>query len=255
MLIGWDNKVDTASLSASSEIATLPASNVQEPHLSLKWHMAAGVKSGYVVIDAGSSVSCSVLAVLGTNLTSAATMQLRASDADSGAVSSLLYDSGSISAGVDDNYGAIYKSWTAQAARYWRLDLADASLPDNIQVGRIFLGPAWTPTINMQLDPGFDSVDPSRIDKSYGGQAWADVRPQYRCLEFSLDLRTEAEIFGNAYALARAAGVVSDVLVIPDISGSYLSQQAIWGLMSSSTPIRQPKTNSYTKKFKIEERL
>ena len=255
MLLAWVNRADDADLSTDSEIATLPASNVQQVHVARKWHTAAGVKSAYLIFDLGSALACAIAAVLGTNLTSAATIQIRASDSDSSVTSSLLYDSGSIAAGVDDDYAAIYKSFASQAARYWRIDLADAALPDNLQVGRVFIGPTWEPSIDIELGWSISSKDESRIEKSYAGQAYPDTRPACRVLEFSLAFMEAAEMFGSGFALSRAAGTTGDVLAVPDISSSYLSEQAVFGLLTASAPLVNYELGIYRQKFSIEERL
>lgn len=256
MLLAWLNKLDTAAaLSAGSELDSLPGANVQQAHLSRKWHTAAGVKSSYLLLDMGASTLCQLLAVLGSNLTSAATLRLRASDADPTATGSLLLDTGVVSAGVKDGYGAAYKSFTATAARYWRLDLTDNAVPDNLQIGRVFLGPRWQPSANQLWDWNVTPLDESRLDESYGGQTYADVRPQRRVLQFVLDFMDEAEMYGNAFALARAQGIVRDVLAIPEITSAYVSEQSVWGLLTASQPLSQRKVRIYQQKFEIKERL
>ena len=42
--------------------------------------------------------------------------------------------------------------------------------------------------------------------RSYGGQTWIDRRAQRRVLQFTLEFMGEWEMFGGAFALARAAG-------------------------------------------------
>ena len=255
MLIGWDNKADAAALSASSEQASLPGSNVQQPHLSRKWYTATGVKSAALTLDLGASLSCGMLAVLGTNFTSAATLRLRASDADSTAVAGDKLDTGTVSANVKDGYGVIYKSFAAVAARYWRADLADASVPDNLRVGRLFLGPKWAPAVGM--DYGWAPIvdDPSKMVESYGGQSHPEILPQRRGLQFTLSWMTEAEAYDNAHVLARACGVVKDMLAIPLETGSRISEQAVWGMMTALAPIFHKYSQIWIQKFEIKERL
>lgn len=252
MLIAWDNKADGATLAAGSELATLPGANVQNAHLSKKWYTAAGVSSSHVQLDMGSTVSCSVLALLGTNLTAAATVRIRASDTDPVAAPS--YDSGAIAAGAKAGYGAVYKAFAAIAARYWRIDIADASLTQ-LRVGRVFLGPSWTPAAGQNFGWGVEPSDDSVVSESYGGQSYADIRPQRRVLEFELDYMSEAEVYGNAFAMARAQGAVKDVLAVPGINGAYLSEQAVWGLVRAWQPVVQRSTRIYRQKFTIKERL
>lgn len=255
MILAWDNKADAAMLSTDSELASLPASNVQQPHVSRKWHTAAGVKSAYLLMDMGASVSCGVAALLGTNLTSAATLRLRGSDSDPTGVTGEEYDTGTISAGVVSGYGEAYKSFTDAAARYWRLDLADATVPSNLQIGRVFLGPKWSPSVNQEFGWSVVSVDSSDLDESYGKQEYADEKPQQRVIQFTFNWMNEAEMYGNAFALARANGRVRDVLAIHDIAGAYLSQQAVWGLVQASEPLIHERAKIYRTKFTIKERL
>lgn len=253
MLIAWRNLADEASLSASSELPELPGSNVQQPHVSRKWSTDEA-DSAYLLLDMGEAVSCALLALLGTNLTPAATVRLRGSLTDSSATGSLELDTGTLAAGAKAEYGNVFKSFTSTSARYWRLDVADASL-EALLVGRLFLGPKWEPSVNMQIGWHLASEDPSVNRKSYGGQLYSDVRPQQRVLEFTLDFLEEAEMYTNAMALARAQGITGDVLVIPDISGTYLSEQAVYGPCRAAQPIVERDLGIFRQKYIIEERL
>lgn len=256
MLLAWDNLADeAASLSADSEVPSLPASNAQQSHVAQAWHTAAGVKGAYLLLDLGSALACSVLALLGTNFTGAATVRVRASTLDPNAIANLLLDTGVVAAGAKAGYGGVYKAFTETTARYWRIDIADATVPDNLQVGRLFLGPSWTPSSKQLYDWSVTPNDESRVAKSYGGQAFPDERPQTRILSFVLDYMNEAEMYGNAFALARSQGVVRDVLAIPEIAGAYVSEQAVWGLCRGSEPLINRRALIYRQKFTIEERL
>lgn len=256
MIIAWNNRADDAStLTASSEISTLPGSNVQTPHVSQQWQTAAGVKAATLLLDLGSSLSCAALALLGTNFTAAATWRLRGSDSDPTGVTGEKYDSGTISAGAKAGYGGCYLSFTAAAARYWLLNVADATVADNLEVGRLFLGPKWTPTQAQGFGWSVTPNDPSQISKSYGGQKYADERPQTRTVRFTLEFMNEAEMYGNAFAMAHDNGVVRDVLAIHNPAGSYLSEQAVWGLCEAGEPLENYEHQIFRQRFTVEERL
>jgi len=143
--------------------------------------------------------------------------------------------------------------------RYARVDLNDYSVASNLQVGRVFLGPSWQPTASagqgMLWGWSVTPKDPSRIAKSRGGQVFADVLPQTRVLDFTLSYLSEAQINDNAFALARAQGRVKDALAIPFESGSYVAQQAVWGLVQASEPVVNESVRIFRQKFQIEERL
>lgn len=256
MLLGWINRADDALLTTDSELASLPASNVQHGHVARKWHTAAAVKSAYLVFDMGASVACQLLAVIGSNLTASATLRLRASDADSGATSSLLLDTGTLNSTAKTGYGASYHDFTNTTARYWRLDLADATVDDNLQVGRVFLGPRWAPSSNQEYGWSVQVRDPSVIDRAYAGQRYANTKPQQRVLQFGLSFMDESEMYTNAFALARAAGIVGDVLAVHDtLGGVYIAEQSVWGALTDVQPLVHENYGIFRNKFTIEETL
>lgn len=256
MRLGWNNQSDAALISAGSQVTTLPVSNVQQVHLSRKWHTLAGVHASYLLLDMLAAASCSLLGVLGSNLTATATFRLRASNTDVTAATGDLLDTGTISAGVKTGYGAIYYPFNAVAARYWRLDLTDTSLPDNLQVGRLFLGPSWQPSINQEYGWSVTALDDSDVVESYGLQIYVDEKPQRRQLQFSLAFMDQPEMYGNAFALARAAGRIRDVLAVQDsLDGVYLSEQSVFGLITEVQPLIHETSNTFRQKFTIKERL
>jgi len=255
MLFAWDNKVIAAMVSAGSELSTLPGSNVQHPHVSRKWGTAAGIKSSFLLFDMLAAVPVSLLSVVGTNLTSTATMRLRASNADPTAVAGDLYDSGAIAAGVKDGYGAIYKKFAQVTARYWRLDLTDASVADNLLVGLVFLGPSWEVTGSLLYDWSVTPLDESRESESTGGQSHFDVRPQRRVLDFALDFMTELDAYTKAFVMARANGRVKNLVAVPDINSAYVSEQSVLGTVRASMPVVHRRFDIHLQKFSIKERL
>lgn len=255
MIIAWDNLADDASISTDSEIATLPASNVQQEHVVQKWHTVAGVTSAYLIFDMGASVTADVLAVLGANLSAAGTVRVRASDSDSTVTSSTLLDTGALASGIVGDFASIYKQFASTTARYWRLDFDDSSLEDNIQIGRVFIGPSWEPTYNMMLGVAYIDDDPSIVSRSRAGQRFVEELPHQRGIMFELDFLSESEMMDNAFAMARANGIARDVLVIPDIASSYLAQKSVFGPCVASTPVVNDKLYLYRQKFTVEERL
>lgn len=255
MLIAWSNLADDAIITASSEQSVAPGANVQNQHVSKKWMAVNGINSASLIFNMGSSIACALLAVLGSNLTAAGTLRLRGSDSDSTGVTGEKYDSTLINAGAKDGYGAAYLSFTSAAAHYWRLDLADASIT-TLQVGRVFLGPKWAPRFNQIAGWQVTAQDDSKVARSYGGQSFVDIRPQRRILNFTLNSSSESDIYSNAFAMARANGIASDVLAVNDTAATgYLSEQSVYGLCSASEPIVNESVGVFRQKFQIEERL
>jgi hypothetical protein len=256
MLLGWINRADDALLSTDSELTTLPASNVQQVHVAKQWRTAAGVKSAYLLFDMQSSVACQLLGVMGGNITAAATIRLRASDADPTATGTLLLDTGSLAATAKEGYGSSYHDFAATTARYWRLDIADAAVEDNLRIGRVFLGPRWEPSSNQEYGWSVQSRDPSDVDRAYAGQKFANTKPQMRVLQFSLNFMDEAEMFDNAFAMGRAVGITGDILAVQDsLGGARIAEQSVWGSLTDVQPLVHENHGIFREKFTIEETL
>jgi hypothetical protein len=254
MIIAWDNEADSAVITAvSSEVSTLPGTNVQQQHLSRKWYMLPTINDAYLVFDMGAAVTVGVLGVFGTNLTSAAQYRLTGS-ANADGITAAVYDSTLTSAGVKNGYGAVYKPQSNPSARYWRLRLVDASLTQ-LQVGRVFLGPKWQHAQALVYGWGVQVQDLSPVEESHGGQEYPEELPRRRVVDFKLDFLTEAEMFDNAFAMAKANGVVRDVLVIPQENSSYISEQSVWGRVVMMEPIIHRLSQTFATKIQVKERL
>lgn len=262
MRIAWENLIDSATLTAGSEKQSLPAQNVQRNPTAQKWHTAAGVTDSHLLADLGTAQACNVLALVKTNLTPTATLRVRASTSDATAQSGDLLDTGvgspldADSAGVVENYDSCFVIFSAAVtARYWRIDIADAALADNLQIGRAFLGPAWQPSRSMLYGWGNAWGDESTVRRTDGGQDITNERARRRQMQFRLSYMNEAEMYGNAFELARAQGITRDVLVIGAESGSYAVQQSLFGRVVLVQPLINETHNVFQTRYTIEDRL
>lgn len=140
------------------------------------------------------------------------------------------------------------------AARYWRIDLEDLTLADNLHVGRLFLGPSWEPSAPYDWGGGVGYVDPSEKLEADGGQTFWHERPRRKLRMFKLSWMTEAEAMENALAIAYENGIVHDVLVF-DEGVTYPSHKSIWGEIQVSEPVYQRRLDTYEQKFSILETL
>ena len=75
-----------------------------------------------------------------------------------------------------------------------------------------------------------------------------------RVLKFTLNFLSEAEMYGNAFVMARTNGIVRDVLAINDLTTAYLSEQCVFGLAASEELVNE-KLEIYRQNFNIKERL
>ena len=180
--IVWDNrKFDSATLTPSSEVATLPASNVQDAFPSVVWR-TTGVDEESLTIDLGENVLSQVFSIVNHNLTVNATISLQASKSSD--FSDLEYQI------VDEDvwqpvfgwgeggwgehgWGGylteeerqdlflypIFIKWTGSiSARYWKMTVKDPGNTDGYQeYGRLLLAPFFEPIRQFFLWVGHKS--------------------------------------------------------------------------------------------------
>lgn len=146
------NHVVLGTLSAGSESASYPVSNLQDPSggASRQWRTLAVVTSAdgaYFDIDAGSAAAWQAFCLFRSTLTTAATIRVTVGSALGGTD---VLDTGTASAGVVATWGqSVTLLDTAVTGRYCRIYLDDPDNPDGyIGVALAYAGPV-TP-----LSPG-----------------------------------------------------------------------------------------------------
>lgn len=253
MMLAWVNRWDEGAVTSGSQLTDLPDDNTQHPHLTKKWHTAAGVKSSFAVVDLGSAKAAALVAVLGTNFTTAATIRVRADNADPTGAAGGQRDTGTLTGKFAK--GACYELFTPATARYWRVDLADTSLPDNLQVGRIVIAPYWDAKLNLAFGWQVTPVDLSSRLATPGGTVFSQKRSQQRELVFTLAFANESDMYGNGFAAAAAAGQIKDLLCVPQIASAFRWDQAVWGLIEEPVQIIHEAALQYRARYTVSERI
>lgn len=218
---------DAATLAASSQVSTLPVANLQNMQPKKKWRSSGTTE--YITLDFGAAgAALNSLALIGHNLTSAATLRVRGK-ATSDVTVSPTVDTTALSAWPatgkpSDSYWNHFLSWlewsNTTALRYWRLDIADAgNAAGYLQAGRLMAGIYWRPSINFDNDGvpfAFDQKD-VQVFTDYG-QSFTDMRarsaPRIGQLKHtSLDRR---EVFDGIADMQRLRGLWGDVVCLLD---------------------------------------
>lgn len=201
----YSNRVDSATITASSEVASLPASNVAQLWRSKPWR-STGCASEWIKFDFGAAAAVRALALVGHNFTSGATLKIQANATD-------VWTAPSIDVTLTYHADNVVYLWSSdQSYRYWRITIVDASNPDGfIEVGRVFLGQTATPERNFTRWAK-EPVDPTVITRSYDGAESFDCREPYDLLTFEFD-RVLTAAFD---ALAAAVGLKTYFFVIAD---------------------------------------
>lgn len=140
-------------------------------------------------------------------------------------------------------------------ARFAQLDLYDASNADAyIEVGRVFLGPVYEPTINM--DEGFRIgwVDPSQRERARGGQLYVDQRRKHRRIQFRLGFLSRDEMLANSFELDRALGLSRTLIAMLDPGDSVNGERlTIYGNLAEMTDVEHVTDDIFAKPYIIEE--
>jgi len=228
VLILSPGKSDAATLAASSELASLPASNLQNMQPKRKWRSDAAT-SPYLELDFGAAgCAATGFALIGHNLTASATIRVRGK-ATYPVTSSPTVDTTALSAWPSsgkpsDESWPHYLSWLSwsnvTALRYWRIDIADGTNPDGyVEAGRLMLGAYWQPSLNFDLAGtplAYDQRD-VQIATDYGNtftDRRATTAPRLFQLQISAANRTE--VLAGIAEIQRLRGMWGDVACLLD---------------------------------------
>lgn len=282
VMLGFPNRIDAATLSGGSWQATLPLSNLQTRTLGKVARssnaLAASTKFD---IDLGAEKNIRVLSLVNHNLSLAATCKIvAAATAD---FASPIYDSGNIEVWPvvypadaldweednwwDGKYTAEQRegyTWTAVhilqsniLARYWRVEITDSgNAAGYVQIGRVFIGPAWQPETNMSWGLALGWQTDTELQQARSGALYFSRRTPRRVTRFSLENMTEDEALANAFELQRRAGIDAEVLYIfdPDDTVHALRRRFL-ARMRELSPIENPYPNGHQTPVQIEELL
>jgi len=265
LTIGYPNRIDAATLSGGSWLASLPLSNIKDRRLSrLARSSGDAIAQATINIDLGSAKRVGAFALITHNISAIGKVRLRGDD-DAG-FASPLYDSGWINcypSGVipealleweEDNFWLGTVSSNAIAGyqspyihilaakpvlRYWRVEIDDTLNSDTyIQIGRIFIGDTWTTEFNYSYGSGLGNEDTTEIESSLGGEEYFDIRKKYRVHKITLQYLNDDEGYARFTDMQRLAGVSGEILLVPDSTDSTNGfRRNFLGRMRSLSPL------------------
>jgi len=235
----WDNsKFDAATLTASSEAANLPVTNLQDTKRRKVWR-TTGITGQYFTADLGDNpktVHC--VAFVNHNFTTTATVTITASNASD--FSDPVYSAsdvrlwqnvypwgagswgeGSWGGGLsEEDRNALFISpiriiWTgAVKARYWKFEFADDSNTDGyFEIGRVFISPYFEPKYNFAHGWEIGIKEDTVITKSVGKQKWVDEKPWYHVIKLPLHAIAETDKYSGFIAMCKRLGVRKDFIL------------------------------------------
>lgn len=216
----------------------------------------------YLEIDLGSVQDFSMVALLYTNATSAATWQIRTANTQAELTAAPDYDSTLITfwptTGLEDwDRVSGFHFPSTQTNRWVRIDIVDAANPDGyFQSGRLYVANMWQPTVNMSYGGGVGFDDDSGHNNASGGPTIITTNSKRRILNFELGFLSETEMYNNAFSIDLRRGSSKDILVIPDPSNNdQLQNQSVYGLMKNLQPIINARYGIFKKRYTVTEMI
>lgn len=241
------NLADAATITASSQIADAPISNVKTEHIVTKWRSTTAI--AWMMLDFGSAISLDTLAAVGLT---ADYVRIRASNNGGDASEGEVYDSGWMA--VDPLFWqAIAVAGSMLSARYVLIDLESAD-GAYVECGRVVAGVRSTFHYNMAY--GFEVAypDPSGITETAGLQDIIDPLPVYRTMAPTFEWVSEADAKGFLRTVAMENGTKKDVLFLSDPGGNDLAHDTLWGRLTASMALVHALPDIRSTRLSIKER-
>lgn len=183
ILFHYPNLVDSATLTASSEDASFPVTNLQNEQRSIVFKTAAAVTDMNIIIDNAVNTYASEFVIVNHNIPNGATITIDRN-------TTLSWPANTVTITWDNSLGnvPIVFRWTSNNMRYTRLRIQCASTI--ITLGRLILCIAKTTALNYNWGYTKRKLDLSQPVLSLGGQVFTNIKN--KVTEYSFEFLTKA---------------------------------------------------------------
>lgn len=278
----YDNFADAASFSGGSWLPQMGLSRLSTPYLpEVARSIGVGTAATQFLATLPQQEVIGGVALGPVNASTEAQVRIRAYQRAGPSV--LLYDSGWISfpGGIESSLALEWEDngfWAGTArsaddmmkgitfihvlpalvgARYWLFEIRDPTNPDGyLQIGRLFIGRAWSPEINYSPDDNSLSFE-ALTDEEEGrsGTKFFNPRALRRVFQFGFPHLHDAA-FRDVFRIATRAGRHNQVVVIPapDDTDAY-QREAFIGTLRQLPSLRRFSYAAITTSFVVEESL
>lgn len=281
VLLAYPNRTDAATLSGGSWQSALPLTNLQTRKISQVARSTDATNASTqfeVILDKSRLIQA--MGLINHNLSSLATYQIQVSNDnfatvayDSGVqlVWPIVYPFGILEWEQDNWWSGTYNDedkvgynltfinlmtmgTLCQQIRFFFFDTSNPA--GYIQIGRLFLAPAYTPTINMSMGASLGYETNTVVDPTLSGAEYFDKRTPYRVAKFSLKWMTEDEGMSFAFDMQRLLGIDQEVLFMWDINDTaHKLRRSFMGRIRTLSQIEMPYVNVLSTPFEIKELL
>lgn len=257
---GYENRLLDTWLYAGSEAPGLTVGNLQDQQTSdaSSWRTNGSVVDAYFVAGAASSVTWRAFGLFRTNLTSAATIRWRVSDA-TGNVDNPVYDSDVIPAGVVPGIGqTVHVAPSDKIGPTIACDIDDPGNPDGfISVGGAFAGPIWRPKVNISPESAIAHNRARSVVTARSGAQYVTPLYMQRGWSIAHDGLADSDLWSQLWPLDQAANLGTNILFIPDSASAKIASETVFGMLeiTSNITFQTPRGEFRGWRAKIMERL
>jgi len=258
------------SLAATTEVSTLPASNLRNSNKSLPWRSTSIAAEQFITIVFITAQPISMLAAMFTNLSSSATIKayLYTLSSDGSPVYTSAatpvfnsYLAGQALAATKNVYAAGAGS---QAVVYFPertvqkvvLGITDTSNSAGyLQVGNLIAGKYWSPVLNFALGASIQLVDEGKVQKTEAGDPIFEQGIRYRKLSINLSNMEEVDRL-QCSNLLRTSGITHPIFISlfpTDADATKETLYMLQGSIDSMQPLTNPQFARYSIPFTINE--
>ena len=219
---------DLGTITASTTASGLATSYLQTADPSRKWR-STSITTQWIGIDLGSALAATSLALIGGNLTSAATWKIGASNtnvATARSAPSLTAVTAGTSAWIGSKTSnpawaqhINFAKWANSTGyRYWAIDPTDAGNADGyFEFGRLMLGVYWQPTLNVDQNVAISWMSADPQERTPYNKLMVDRRGNVaRQFDLQFSSVDQDECEDGASELARLRGNGGDFLFCLD---------------------------------------
>ena len=180
MRIEYINLIDSATLTESNEDLIYPVENVQNQRLAKPWRTTV-LTSLTVTVDMAATASVTMAAIIGHNLTSAATLTISGNTASS-------FVSPAFTTSMTSVGGVILKYFDQQDFRYWQYAIDDPTNSDAyVEIGRLWAGVYWQVEPESTLDFTVTKKRDDTVTYGRDRQKYATQGVGWRAFDLSFD--------------------------------------------------------------------
>lgn len=153
--------------------------------------------------------------------------------------------------------GCAVLTGSSTAYRYWRVDLIDAANPDGyLELGRVFGGSAWSPTINAVFGATLGYEDRDVVTEMDSGSEYMRKRPAPRVAQFALPAATDAEAMRTLLDMQRRQGSSGEVLFEWDSADTtYAPDRRFLARLRQVSPLQAIFVDRWGAEFQVKELL